>query len=220
MIVDERIITCVRALERPGDPLLERIESYAHETRVPIIRKEVESFLRVLIQIRQPRQILEVGTAIGYSALVMAKEMPPGCVITTIENYEERIPIAEKNFEEAGMGDRITLIKGDAALVLPELTGPYDMIFMDAAKGQYPAFLPQALRLLPPGGVLISDNVLQEGSIVESRFAVTRRDRTIHERMRDYLYLLKHHRLLETSIIPMGDGIALSVRKKGGRSRG
>lgn len=158
-------------------------------------------------------RILEVGTAVGFSALLMSEYMPEGAHITTIEKYEKRIPIARENFRKAGKDDVITLIEGDAMEVLKSLDGPYDLIFMDAAKGQYPHYLPEVLRLLAPGGVLMSDNVLQDGNLIESRFAVERRDRTIHSRMREYLYTLKHHENLETSILPLGDGVALSVKK-------
>lgn len=153
-----------------------------------------------------------MGTAVGYSALLMAQRMPADCHITTIEKYEPRIPIAKENFRRAGMEDRITLPEGDAEEILNGLKGPYDFIFMDAAKGQYIHWLPVILRLLAPGGVLISDNVLQDGDIVQSRYGVERRNRTIHSRMREYLYTLKHMDQLETSVIPIGDGVTLSVR--------
>ena len=138
--------------------------------------------------------------------------MPEGGHITTIENYEKRIPIARENFRRAGKEDQITLTPGDALEVMKELSGPYDFIFMDAAKGQYMHFLPDVLRLLAPGGLLVSDNVLQEGNIIESRYAVCRRDRTIHARMREYLYTLTHHDELETVVLPVGDGATLSVK--------
>ena len=134
--------------------------------------------------------------------------------ITTIENYEKRIPIARENFRRAGKEDQITLIPGDALEVMKELSGPYDFIFMDAAKGQYIHYLPEVLRLLAPEGVLMSDNVLQDGDVIESRFAVERRNRTIHSRMREYLYELTHHGELQTSLLPLGDGVALSVKKE------
>ena len=157
-------------------------------------------------------RVLEVGTAVGFSALLMSEYLPEGAVITTIENYEKRIPIARKNFRKAGKEAQITLLEGDAQVVLKTLDKPYDFIFMDAAKGQYIHFLPDVLRLLVPGGLLVSDNVMQDGSVIESRFCVERRDRTIHARMREYLYELKHNELLETSIVPLGDGVALSVK--------
>ena len=131
----------------------------------------------------------------------------------TIENYEKRIPIAKENFRRAGREDQITLLEGDAMEILKTLQETYDFIFMDAAKAQYIHYLPEVLRLLKKGGILVTDNVLQDGDVIESRFVVERRNRTIHSRMREYLYELKHHELLQTSIIPLGDGVALSVKK-------
>ena len=125
----------------------------------------------------------------------------------------KRIPIARANFQKYGKEERITLLEGDAAEVLKTLEGPYDFIFMDAAKGQYIHYLPEIMRILAPGGVLISDNVMQDGDIIESKYAITRRDRTIHRRMREYLYTLTHHDELQTSILTLGDGVAVSVRK-------
>ena len=142
----------------------------------------------------------------------MSEYMPEGGHITTIENYDKRIPIARANFKRAGKEEQIDLIEGDALEVMHGLKGPYDLIFVDAAKGQYIHYLPEVMRLLGTDGVLVSDNVLQEGDIIESRFAVERRNRTIHSRMREYLYELKHHDQLQTSIIPLGDGVALSVK--------
>ena len=148
----------------------------------------------------------------GFSALLMAQYGPADCRITTIENYEKRIPVARENFRRAGMEERITLLEGDAADILKGLEGPYDLIFMDAAKGQYLHFLPELLRLLPVGGVLLSDNVLQDGDIIESHFAVERRNRTIYKRMREYLRRLKQDPALSTSILPLGDGVTVSVK--------
>lgn len=213
MIVDERIVTFINSLDTKNSSLLEEIEQEARLADVPIIRREMQSFLKVLLMIQKPLKILEVGTAVGFSALLMSEYAPENCRITTIENYEKRIPIARENFRRAGKEDVITLIEGDAAEVLKTLEGTYDFVFMDAAKGQYIHYLPDVMRLLAPGGVLISDNVMQDGDVIESRFAVERRNRTIHARMREYLYELKHNEALETSIIPLGDGVAVSVRK-------
>ena len=201
MIVDERMVTYIRSLERPENPVIEAIEQEALESFVPIIRKETQSFLKVM-------------TAVGFSAILMSEYLTEGSRITTKENYEKRIPIARNNFKRAGKEEQITLIEGDALEVMKTLEGPYDFIFMDAAKGQYIHYMPEAVRLLADGGILMSDNVLQDGDIIESRFAVERRNRTIHSRMRDYLYELKHSNVLETSIIPLGDGVALSIKKK------
>ena len=180
---------------------------------VPIIRKEMGNLLKVLLQLVQPERILEVGTAVGYSSILMSENMPHNCTITTIENYDKRIPVAKNNFKRAGKEDVITLIEGDALEVLKTLDGPYDFIFMDAAKGQYINYLPDIKRVLRKGGLLISDNILQEGEIVESRYAVTRRNRTIHARIREYVYELTHSEDFVTSIVPIGDGITLSVKQ-------
>lgn len=212
MIVDERIVTFINSLDTRNNELLETIENEARAADVPIIRREMQSFLKVLLMLKKPARVLEVGTAVGFSALLMSEYVPEECRITTIENYEKRIPVARENFRRAGKEEQITLIEGDAAEVLGTLDGPYDFIFMDAAKGQYIHYLPDILRLLSPGGCLVSDNVMQDGDVIESRFAVERRNRTIHARMREYLYELKHNDALTTSIIPLGDGVAVSIK--------
>ncbi|MBE5870241.1 MAG: O-methyltransferase [Lachnospiraceae bacterium] len=213
MIVNERFVGYINSLERGNPAYLDELEQYALAENVPIIRKEMQSFLKTLIVMNKPMQLLEVGTAIGFSALLMSEYMPKGAHITTIEKYEKRIPIARENFQKYGKEECITLLEGDAMEILQTLEGRFDFIFMDAAKGQYIHFLPQVLRLLKEGGVLVSDNVLQDGDIIESKYAITRRNRTIHTRMRDYLYTLKNHEQLETAILPLGDGVALSVKK-------
>ena len=206
-------MTYIRSLEVPESAVIEAIEQEALRDRVPIIRKEMQSFLKVLLMIKRPMRILEVGAAVGFSSILMSEYMPEGGHITTIENYDKRIPIARANFKRAGKEEQIDLIEGDALEVMHGLEGPYDLIFVDAAKGQYIHYLPEVMRLLGTDGVLVSDNVLQEGDIIESRFAVERRNRTIHSRMREYLYELKHHNQLQTSIIPLGDGVALSGKR-------
>lgn len=194
--------------------MCDEIEKRAREDRVPVIRAETAAFLKTMTAAVSPKAILEVGTAVGYSALLMAQASSGDCIITTIEKYEKRILKARENFRQAGMEERIILLEGDAGQILAGLTGSYDLIFMDAAKGQYIHWLPDVLRLLSPGGMLISDNVLQDNTILESRFAVERRDRTIHSRMREYLFQLKNHKDLTTSIVPIGDGVTVSVKNK------
>lgn len=213
MIVNERMVTYIHSLESPESHMIEKIEKEALESHVPIIRKETQSFLKVLLGIKKPLRILEVGTAVGFSALLMSEYIPEDGHITTIENYEKRIPVAKENFKRAGKEEKITLLEGDALEIMRTLDGTYDFIFIDAAKGQYIYYMPEAIRLLSEGGVLMSDNVLQDGDVIESRFAVERRNRTIHSRMREYLYELKHDDRLLTSILPLGDGVALSVKK-------
>lgn len=212
MIVDERTVAFINSLDPGNTPFLNEIEKEAKKTNVPIIRTETQSLIKLLLAMKRPVSVLEIGCAIGFSTLLMSEYAPDGCRITTIEKYEKRIPIARENFKRAGKEEQITLLEGDAQEVLKKLNGEYDFIFMDAAKGQYIHFLPEVLRLMAEGGILLSDNVLQDGDIIQSRYAVTRRNRTIHTRMRDYLYELKHHPALTTAILPIGDGVTLSVK--------
>ena len=211
MITDERFIAYINSLDAGNPAYLDELEAYALNTQVPIIRKEMQSFMKTMLVMNKPKQILEVGTAIGFSALLMS-EFTDGH-ITTIENYDKRIPIARDNFKKYHKEHQITLLEGDAMEVLKTLAGPYDFIFMDAAKGQYIHFLPEVMRLLSSGGVLVSDNVLQDGDIFESRYGIRRRNHTIHNRMREYLYVLTHSDELDTVILETGDGMTISVRK-------
>lgn len=214
MIISERMSVYIHSLDSGNGLFLDHLEKDALEREIPIIRQDMQSFLRVLMAIHRPGRILEVGTAVGFSAILMAQNTDPDCHITTIEKYEKRVGEARENFAAAGCQDRITLLEGDAMEIMAALEGPYDMVFMDAAKGQYIHFLPEALRLLRTGGILISDNVLQDGDIIESHYAVERRNRTIYKRMREYLYVLKHTDGLLTSIVPVGDGAAVTVKQK------
>lgn len=206
-----RIRDYLYSLEPEPDERLEELRAYAEAERVPIIRRETESLLRTLIRARDPEHILEIGTAIGYSALVMA-----GCTggdILTMENYEKRIPIARSNIERAGLSERIRLMEGDAGELLAGLSGCFDFIFLDAAKGQYINWLPDIVRLMDRGAILFADNVLQDLTVLESRFTVERRERTTHSRMREFLHAIKHDERLESSVLPIGDGVSISVRR-------
>ncbi len=213
MIVNERITDYINSLECSESLVCEQIRKEALSDFVPIIRLETASLLKFFVTLTRPKKILEVGTAVGYSAILMSQYLEEGATITTIEKYEPRIPIAKENFKRAGKEDVITLLEGDALEILKGLDGSYDMIFMDAAKAQYIYYLPEVIRLLKTGGLLISDNILQDGDVAQSRYAVTRRNRTIHSRMREYLYTLKHEKELQTAIIPIGDGVAVSTKK-------
>lgn len=212
MITDERMSAFIDSFDTGLPQYLSDLREYALETNVPIVRPQMQNLMKVLLAMKKPMKILEVGTAIGFSALLMAEYSPKECHITTIEKYEKRIPIARDNFKKFGRKNQITLIEGDAIDVLKSLDDTYDLIFMDAAKGQYINFLPDILRLLAKDGILLSDNVLQDGNVIESRFAVVRRDRTIHKRMREYLYELKNTPGLVTDILPVGDGVTISVK--------
>jgi predicted O-methyltransferase YrrM len=216
LITDTRLTNFIRSLEPDGSENLERIRREALAAEVPIIRDETAALLKCFIRMMKPERILEVGTAVGYSALLMAEVMPESAEIVTIENYPPRIEIAEKNLRESPYRDRIQLRTGDAGEILSELAHSdeqFPFIFLDAAKGQYPVWFPDLLSMLPSGGVLMSDNILQDGSIIESRYVIERRERTIHQRMRDYLFTLKHSEELETAILTVGDGVAVSVKK-------
>lgn len=214
MIVDERMRTYINSLNTGNAAFLEELEQAALETGVPVIRREMQSFIKTLLAMKKPKRILEVGTAIGFSTLLMCEYGPSDLKITTIENYEKRIPIAKENFKKAGREEQITLLEGDAGEILKTLSETYDFIFMDAAKGQYINWLPDVLRLMEKGSVFVSDNVLQEGDIIESRYLVERRNRTIYKRMREYLYELTHNPILVTSVLPVGDGAAVSIRQE------
>jgi predicted O-methyltransferase YrrM len=217
MIVDERITAYINSLETelPGE--LAKLEKEALAEHVPIIKKETQGVLKFLLRLQQPKRILEVGTAIGFSALFMSEYTGGDCRITTIEKVAMRLVEAEKNLADPRFPNRhkIILRKGEALEVLKTLAEEkesYDFIFLDAAKAQYMSFLPELMKLLDTRGMLVTDNVLQDGTVINSRYSITRRDRTIHSRMREYLYTITHMEELDTVILPVGDGIALSHR--------
>lgn len=214
---EERMEVFLELFREEPPVYIQELEKEARQQGVPIIRRGTGDVLRYLLRIQKPQRILEVGTAVGYSALLMAEYMPENGRITTVEKVASRLAAARRNFDRYDSGGRICLVEGDAAEVLPDLVGQgfqYDFIFMDAAKGQYLNFLPGVMELLVRGGTLVSDNIMHEGDILQSRYAVTRRDRTIHGRMREYLEVLTHHRELETICLPIGDGITISTKRK------
>lgn len=212
-MISERVRDYLDYLDPGNQRYLEELRQAAEAAGVPIIRRDTERFLRAMLAGFRPHRVLELGTAVGYSALVMAEELPPSAHITTVENFPPRIESARRNLTRFGK-DRITLVAGDAFEVLQAAeTAAYDFLFLDAAKGQYLKWLPELLRALRPGGALLSDNVLQGGATAESRFAIDRRDRTIHSRMRAYLEALSTMEELRTSILPIGDGLALSIKE-------
>ena len=205
----ERMSTFLLSLSKDRDDELSQLSREARENGVPVIRRESEDFLRVLLSLKRPESILEIGCAVGYSSLFFLNHL--GDVkITTIERDPEMIAQAENNFRRLDPDGHITLMKGDAAKVLDTLTDSYDLIFMDAAKGQYLHFLPKVLARSKRGTLLISDNVLQEGDILESHYEVKRRNRTIYHRMRAYLKLLYELDGVENAVLPVGDGIAVT----------
>ncbi len=195
---------------------IQELEKRAKEEEVPIIRRGTRDVLRYLIRVKRPLRVLEVGTAIGYSALFMKELLPKDGNLTTIEKVQGRIMTAKENFSAYDQEGKITLLEGDASEVLKQLVTEkksFDFIFMDAAKGQYLNFLQDVMKLLAIGGVLISDNIFHEGDVLESRYAVTRRDRTIHGRMREYLEALTTNPELETICLDVGDGMTISTKR-------
>ena len=236
MIVDERISGYLKTLEPELPDYLEELEKSAIKEEVPIIRKESQALLRFLLRMRRPARILEVGTAVGFSCMYMAEYMPKDARIATIEKVPMRLAPAKQNLKNSPQAAQIALLIGEAEEVLAALekgdapdnvycpageksawrkesfSKPYEFIFLDAAKGQYMYFLPHLLALLHSDGILVTDNVLQEGSITESKFTVVRRDRTIHKRMREYLYELTHQKGLNTVVLPVGDGMSVTTR--------
>lgn len=216
MIDLDRVNIFLNSLETDDPVWIRQIEQYGRKEKIPLVRRETAALLLFMLRAVKAERVLEIGTAIGYSAILMAEGCGTLKQITTIEIRPEHTALAAKNFAEAearGIETAFELLEGDAACLLPELSGPYDLIFLDAAKGQYTGWLPELKRLLKTGGVLFADNLLQDGTILDSRFLVERRDRTIHSRIREFLYQLKHDPELTTSIVPVGDGAALSLKE-------
>ena len=204
----------VRALVPERNALLRELEAFAkdEENHVPIVQPEVAQLLATLINIRKPKRILEIGTAIGYSAIFMAEEAP-GAQIVTIERYQKMVGLANENIKRANLQDRITVLEGEAVELLDTLDDSFDLIFLDAAKGQYLQFLEPCLSLLSPGGILFSDNVLYKGMIANNDLLI-RRKITIVKRLRKFLTAIMEDPRLQSSVIPIGDGVAISYKKE------
>lgn len=213
MIVNNRIEEYICSLDE-GLPLyLREIEKEALEDGVPIIKRPTQNLIRFILRHNNIKSILEIGAAVGFSSIFMSEYMNTDGKIITIENMESRIIKAKENIKKTGKENRITLIEGDATKELSKINENFDMIFIDAAKGQYNKFYTDIIDRLNKGGILLSDNVLQDGDIVNSRYAVTRRNRTIHSRMRDYLYMITHNDNVDTIVLPVGDGVTISIKK-------
>lgn len=211
---DDYISRYIRLIQPKYDGVLGEIQEEALEEEIPIVPHETARFLSTLLTIKKPKEILEIGTAVAFSAGLMSRYLQEGGHVTTIDRYEYMLNIAKKNIKRMGLEEKINIIEDDAANVLPKLSGPYDFIFLDAAKAQYIQFLPELLRLMPIGGILVADDVLQGGNIAKSRFSLPRRQRTIHKRMRNFLWDISHLDCLESSIIPIGDGIIMCTKIK------
>ena len=211
-ITFEYMESYIRELISDREGTLKEIEDFARENGVPIVQKETAKFLEFMVSMKRPLRILELGTAIGYSAILMYEASGTKPTITTIERDENMIKYARENFEKYNLQEKIEIKEGDCLEILEDLNEPYDLIFMDAGKGHYNHFLPHCLRLLKDDGVIVADNVLFRG-MVASNELVKRRKITIVKRMREYLELVSNDKDLITSVIPMGDGIAVTKRR-------
>ena len=216
MVEHERFESFLESIPDGLPEYLTDLEIENIKDNIPIIRKGSQRLIRFMLEMKKPLNILEVGTATGFSTIFMLEFLNKKAKITTIEKMEERAAKAEENFKKFDKSKRIVLIKGDATDILSELASKdktYDFIFMDAAKGQYINFFENIKKLLVSGGMLITDNMLQEGRLLDSRYTVVRRDRTIHSRMREYVNALLTDKELETMLLESGDGMAVSVKK-------
>lgn len=212
-VINNDVREFLRNAQKPLSGTLGEIEQDAHERRVPIIPHETVVFLNLLLGQLKPKQILEIGTAIGFSSSLMAQHVGENGQVTTIDRYEKMFQEAKVNYEKQGITDKVTLLEGDAADILPTLNGPYDLIFMDSAKSKYYDFLPECMRLLKVGGMLIVDDVLQGGTILEPKENIPRKVRTIHRKLNLFLDVVMKHPSIESSLLPLGDGLLLIVKK-------
>jgi predicted O-methyltransferase YrrM len=209
----QRLDVYLSLLQDEFSPELRNIEENAINNGVPIIRRQAQYYMRMMCQLVRPEKILEIGTAVGFSGLLMLESDPVEATLDTIESFPPRIKEAKSNFSMSLYSDKIHLFEGDAMEILPTLSGKYDLIFMDASKGQYVRMLPIIKGLMHSGSVLITDNILQEGNLIESSFSIKRRDRTIHKRIREFLETITSDPELVTDTLSLGDGMTIAVRK-------
>lgn len=212
MIVDERIESYIRGLIPKQSDHLEDLKTFADDFLVPIVHPEVATLMQLLCKMHRPKRILEVGTAIGYSALLMDEACAYTATIDSLELSHEMVIRARENIDKAGATSRITVHEGDGAALMSQMQGPYDLIFIDAAKGQYLEYLDRAIPLMREGSLLISDNVLFKGMVASNDFLV-RRKITLVKRLRTYLKTIMQHDSMDSTLIPIGDGVALSLWK-------
>lgn len=215
MITNLKVLEYLDIISHVNSQTVEEIRSVAKENYIPIIKRDTENLLKFVLKMQNPKSILEIGCAVGYSAIIMLENSDAD--IVTVEKMPERVEEAKKNIKYANLEDRAKIIEGDAGEILERLVNEnkkFDFIFMDAAKAQYITWLPTVKALLKDKGIIFSDNCLQEGDLLESSFAIRKRDKTIHKRMRDYIYLLLHDEDLESWIFSIGDGVLLSRSRR------
>jgi len=212
-VVKPELVAFLRNEQKQLSGELGQIEKEANESEVPIIPHETVVFMQFLLGQIKPKQVLEIGTALGFSSSLMAQYVGEDGHVTTIDRFDVMIRKAKKTYERLGLEDRVTLLEGQAADILPELTGPYDFIFMDSAKSKYIEFLPECLRLLKKGGVLMVDDIFQGGTVLDPIEEIPRNRRTIHRKLKRFLDVINSHPDLTTSLVPLGDGIALITKE-------
>lgn len=212
-VVKEELLDFMRTQQKklPGE--LGKLEEEAHVAEVPVIPHETVVFLKFLLGQLQPERILEIGAAIGFSSSVMATTIGENAHVTTIDRFDVMIEKAKKNYERLGLTDKVTLLEGQAADILPELSGPYDFIFMDSAKSKYIEFLPECLRLLRKGGVWMVDDIFQGGTILLPDEEIPRGKRAIHRKLNEFLRVVMDHPDLTSTILPLGDGVILMTKE-------
>ena len=213
-IINEDILHYLRTEQKQLTGSLGELEELAHENGVPVIPHETVVFLQFLLKQKQPKNVLEIGTAIGFSASLMAETLGEDAKITTIDRFTVMIEKAKKNFEKLGLTDQVTLLEGDAADLLSSLEGPYDFIFMDSAKSKYITFLPECLRLLSDDGVLMVDDVFQAGTVLQPIEEIPRKNRSIHRHLNEFLEEITKSSELTSTLLPLGDGVALISKNK------
>lgn len=212
-VVKQELVDFMRNKQKKLDGELGVIEEEAHEAGVPVIPHETVVFLQFFLGQLKPKNILEVGTAIGFSSSLMAQYVGKNGHVTTIDRFDVMIRKAKKTYERLGLTEKVTLLEGQAADILPTLEGPYDFIFMDSAKSKYIEFLPECLRLLPVGGVLMVDDVFQGGTILEPIEEIPRGKRTIHRKLNEFLETAMNHPGLTSTLLPLGDGVILITKE-------
>ena len=211
-LIHKELTEYLQSIQPSFPGVLGEIHQNALKEGFPVIPPETAKLLAFLVTLSKPLRVLEIGCAVGFSASLMATHMPPEGMVTTIDRYEYMLARARVNIAKMNFTDRITIMEGDATDILPTLTEPYDFIFLDAAKGQYGRFMPDCLRLLKTGGLFVADDVLQEGTLAGERLDTPRRQRTTYTRMNDFLYTLSHTEGLQTSVLPIGDGVAVAMK--------
>lgn len=210
----DRVSSFIKSFIEDEEGYLGRLYEDAVGRGVPVMRPETKELLKTQLILHKPTKLLEIGTAVGFSALYMSEHVAPGATITTLELSPERVKEARANIKAMGRESQIRVIEGDAAVTLKELpSDSFDFAFVDAAKGQYIYYYPEIMRLVRSGGLIISDNILQDGDVLESHFLVEKRNRTIHDRMREYLYTITHDERVDTALLSVGDGVAISVKR-------